>query len=101
MFGDPSLDHEFYYLVSTFAFNGWVNLCHYGSVALSGICGTEYFSIHKKEMVLADDKYNTQASMKAIKEERLGKYMVMDPAERKWVQALIDAVTTMVRGIVA
>ena len=30
-----------------------------GLVALSGMCGTEYFSIHKKQMVLADDKYQT------------------------------------------
>lgn len=59
------------------------------------MCGTEYYSIHKKEMVLADDKYNTHASLKAIKEQRLGKYTAMDPAERKGVQALIDAITTL------
>ena len=61
-------------------------------------CDAEYFSIHKKEMVLADDKYNTQASLKAVKENRLGKYAGLDPAERKGVQSLIDTVTTMERA---
>lgn len=68
-----------------------------GLLALSGMCGSEYFSIHKKEMVLTDDKYQTLASLKAIKEERMEKYLAMDPAERTGVQALIDAVAALER----
>ena len=80
-----------------------------GLIALSGMCATEYFSIHKKEMILAADSgggggggvggaYDTRASLKAIREERMGKYQGVDPSERKNVQALIDCVTTIERA---
>ena len=69
-----------------------------GLIALSGMCATEYFSIHKKEMILVDGAYDTKASLRAIREERMGKYEGVDPAERKKVQALIDCVTTMERA---
>mmetsp|Transcript_21460 Transcript_21460/g.53252 ORF Transcript_21460/g.53252 Transcript_21460/m.53252 type:complete len:504 (-) Transcript_21460:511-2022(-) len=70
----------------------------HGLLALSGMCGTEFFSIHgAKEMVLADDKYSTHASLKSIKDNHLGRYLAMDPAERKGVQALLDTIAQLER----
>lgn len=39
-----------------------------------------------------------QASMKALKAERMAKYLAMDPADRKGVQALLDTITSLERA---
>jgi hypothetical protein len=51
------------------------------------MCGTEYFSIHKSGMVLADERYSTAASLKSIKATHLARYEAMEPAARAGVQA--------------